>query len=52
MAQPRENEQDQERDAIEDLELDDDAANDVSGGAYEPYLNIEGKKTGGPIKNP
>ena len=41
----------QERDAIEDLDLDDDAAKNVSGGAYEPYLSSTGQKQG-PIKNP
>lgn len=51
MSGSSENEQEQERDAIEDLDLDDDAASNVSGGAYEAYIGSTGQKQG-PIKNP
>jgi len=51
MTDPTKHDDEQERDAIEDLDLDDDAANDVSGGAYEAYLSSAAQKQG-PIKNP
>jgi hypothetical protein len=51
MTEPSDNELEQEREAIEDLDLDQTTANDISGGAYEAYIKITGQKQGD-VKGP
>ena len=47
MTEPKDNEQEQEREAIEDIDLDDATASNVTGGAYEAYIQTSGQKQGG-----
>ena len=46
----RGNEEEHERE-LDDLEVKDETAEEVRGGAYEPYISIKGTKQG-PAKGP